>query len=144
MDARAEFRRLLEAGDFKGLRRAWARIAPHLEQPKNDEAAEISMHVARTAAESVPERLRVYSHHWLTERNLPSYLPAAMIPPVIVETVGISVNFRSRYMKGAETEVRGAMEHAVEDCYANGDRDPVVVRKQMDEAKDRTMRALFG
>lgn len=139
-----EFRQLLEDGDVDRLWQMWGRVAPHLPQPENRDQAEITMHMARTAAESIPERHRLYSHRWLTERMLPSQLPAAMVPPTIVETVGISVNFRSRFMKPAADEVRGAMEHAVQDCYANGDRDVLTVRKQMDEAKDRTLRALFG
>lgn len=139
-----DFRLLLERGDPKALRAAWKRVAPHLPQPESDAQAEIAMHMARTAAESIPESKRVYSHHWLSERSLPSQLPQAMIPPQIAEAVGISVNFRSVYLKPAADEVRGAMEGAVEDCFANGDRDPAVVQAQMAAAKDRTMRALFG
>lgn len=139
-----EFRQLLEDGDVDKLWQMWGRIAPHLPQPKSRDQAEITMHMARTAAESIPESKRVYSHHWLSERSLPSQLPQAMIPPQIAEAVGISVNFRSVYLKPAADEVRGAMEGAVEDCFANGDRDPAVVQAQMAAAKDRTMRALFG
>lgn len=138
-----EFRQLLEDGDVDKLWQMWGRIAPHLPQPKTRDEAEITMHMARTAAESIPETKRVYSHKWLTERRLPSQLPGKMLPKV-VEAVGISVNFRSEFMKPAALEVRGAMEHAVEDCYANGDRDPVVVQAQMQAAKNRTLRALFG
>lgn len=138
-----DFRLLLERGDPKALRAAWKRVAPQLPQPASDAQAEIAMHYARTQAVSIPLKLRQYSHAWLTERNLPSALPPKD-QPVIAETVGISVNFKSEFLKPAADEVRGAMEYAVEDCYANGDRDVGTVQRQMAEAKERTMRALFG
>ena len=138
-----EFRALLEAGDVDGLVKAWRVVAPHLPQPKSRDQAEIVMHIARTQAASVTLQKRQYSHGWLTERQLPSGLPDELVP-TIVEAVGISVNFRSAYLKPAAGEVRGAMEAAVEDCYANGDKDPVVVQAQMAAARDRTMKALFG
>lgn len=138
-----DFRLLLERGDPKALRAAWKTVAPHLPQPTSDEQAEITMHVARTAAESIPMHLRHYSHDWLTERNLPSQLPPED-QPRIAEAVGISVNFSSPYLKPAAIEVRGAMEHAVLDRYAMGDKDPAIVQVAMYEARERTMRALFG
>lgn len=138
-----EFRQLLEDGDVDGLWQAWGRIAPHLPQPKSREDAEVSMHMARTAARSIPEAYRVYSHRWLTERGYPSQLPGEMLPK-IVEAVGISVNFRSGLFASAATAVRCSMETAVEDCFANGDRAPEIVRKQMFAARDREMRSLFG
>lgn len=138
-----EFRQLLEDGDVDGLWRAWGRVAPHLPQPKSRDEAEITMHIARTAAASIPEAARQYSHRWLTERNLPSQLPGGMLPR-IVEAVGISVNFHSSYLKPAATEIRTAMETAVLDRFAMGDNNPLVVQAAMAEARDRTMRALFG
>lgn len=138
-----DFRLLLERGDPKALRAAWKRVAPHLPQPESDAQAEIAMHHARTQATSIPMKLRHYSHAWLVERNLPSALPPED-QPRIAEAVGISVNFRSGILAPAASEVSKAMENAVEDCYANGDRDVATVRKQMDEAKERTLHALFG
>lgn len=138
-----EFRQLLEDGDVDGLWQAWGRVAPHLPQPKSREQAEITMHIARTAAASIPESARLYSHRWLTERSLPSQLPGDMLPR-IVEAVGISVNFRSSYLQPAATEVRTAMENAVLDRFAMGDNNPLVVQAAMAEARDKTMRALFG
>jgi hypothetical protein len=139
----ADIRALLEAGDVEGLREAWKRAAPHLPQPKSFEDAEIAMHHARTLAETVGLQYRRYSHAWLTERMLPSGLPAEL-KPTIAEAVGISVNFHSSFLKPAAAEIRGAMEHAVLDRFAMGDKDPVIVQAAMSEARDRTMRALFG
>lgn len=120
-------------------------------QPESPEAAEIVMHRARTEAESVSLRARAYSHAWLLERALPSGLPDALRPraqrlyPVVALAVGISVGFRSPWMRGAEAEVRGAMENAVLDAQAEGRlSDAPFVKARMDEAKARTMRALFG
>lgn len=145
-----QFRQLLEAGDFKTLRRGWAELMPNMPQPRTDAEAEQTMHVARTVSVSIPFRLRAYSHRWLTERNLPSQLPDNLRPraermyPQVVEAVGIGVNFTSRWMKPAAAEVQGAMSDAVEECFADGERDPVVVKARMFEAKEKTMKALFG
>jgi len=138
-----DFRLLLERGDPKALRAAWKRVAPHLPQPADDAQAEIAMHHARTQAVSIPLHLRQYSHAWLTERNLPSGLPPKD-RPTVVEAVGISVNFKSAILAPAALEVRGAMELAVEDCFANGDRDTATVRMQMAVARERTLDKLFG
>lgn len=103
------------------------------------------LHAARTVSESVPFQARAYSHRWLTERGLPSQLPDALKPkaerayPRVVSGVGISVN--SKYVE-VKNRVRGAMEYAVEDCYAMGDEDPVIVKKQMFEARKRELRGL--
>lgn len=139
----AAFRQLLEDGDILGLRRFWCEHAPHLPQPKDADQAEIVMHMARTETISISYAKRVYSHRWLTERNLPSKLPGNMIP-TIVDAVGISVGFCSAVLKPAAVEVRGEMANAVEDCYANGDTEVPLVRQRMAEARERTMKALFG
>lgn len=139
----SDWQLLLERGDPKALRAAWKRAAPHLPQPKSDAEAEITMHMARSASVLMPMKLRHYSHAWLLERNLPSQLPPED-QPVVAEAVGISVNFKSAILMPAATEVRKSMEYAVEDCYANGDRDVATVQAQMAQARNRTMRALFG
>lgn len=139
----AEFRQLLEDGDVDGLLKAWARVAPHLPQPASRDQAEITMHMARTAAESIPMKARHYSHHWLLDRMLPSQLPPKDLP-VIAEAVGISVNFGSKLLEPAAREIQGAMEDAVNDCYANGETQVPFVRERMADARDRTIKALFG
>jgi len=103
------------------------------------------MHMARTSSGTVPVGLRVYSHRWLMERGLPSHLPDDLKPkgdriyPVKVGAVGIAVG--SKYPPVA-TAVRGAMEYAVYDCYANGDEAPEIVKPRMLEAKTRELRGL--
>jgi hypothetical protein len=142
-----DFRAALEAGDVRLVCRMWAAFMPHLPQPEDGAAA---MHMARTVAETVSFKARAWSHRWLTEHGLPSQLPdnlrpsAERIYPRIVEGVGISVNCRNPWMKPAMVEVQGAMEGAVADCYANGDTAPVIVRPRMFEAREKTMRSLFG
>lgn len=144
-----DFRAALEAGDVRRVRKMWEAFQPHLPQPSAKDA-EAAMHAARTAAETVSFKARAWSHRWLSERGLPSLLPDRLRPsaereyPRVATSVGISVNFRSPWMKPAGDEVRGAMEAAVEDCYANGDTDPAIISRQMFEAKDQAMRSLFG
>lgn len=148
MQGSAEWQQLLEDGDVAGLRAAWRRLAPKAKQPADHYQAEVTMHMARTAAELVSMKARFYSHRWLTERMLPSQLPADLIAdaerPQIVEAVGISVNFRSALLKPAAIEVRSAMETAVNECYADGRTQVPFVRERMHEARDKTLKALFG
>lgn len=145
-----EFRNLLEVGDVNGLRAFWARHNPNMPHSETHDYAEIVMHYARTVADSIPLDKRVYSHRWLTERLVPSGLPdhlraaAEQVHPTIAEGVGIAVQFRSKWMKPAEGEVRKAMEDAVNDAYAEKRTDPAFLKQRMDEARERTMKALFG
>lgn len=145
------FRNLLEDGDVPGLMAAWGELFPGMPQPSSFGEAEIAMHMARTASESVSFKLRAYSHRWLDERDLPSQLPDELKPraerlyPVAACAVGISVNARSEWMRPAMIEVRGAMETAVLD--AEADRrlaDSDFVKARMNEARARTMKQLFG
>lgn len=145
------FRNLLEAGDVEGCRAHFASSSPHLPQAQSRAQAEIVMHIARTSSASVSTRARAYSHRWLLERDLPSQLPdklksvADRLYPERRVSVGISVNFRSPWMRGAECEVRGAMEGAVLDADAHGRiEDAAFVSARMAEAKERAMRFLFG
>lgn len=145
------FRDLLEAGDVRSLRRYWAEKAPNMPQPKNAEEAELVMHRARTEAESVAFRHRAYSHAWLCERGLPSGLPDRLKPsaeklyPVTKTGVLISVNFRSKWMRPAIAEVRGAMEGAVLEAEADGLLENAAhVSARMKAAREKTMKVLFG
>ncbi len=147
----SELTGLLDRGDVEGCRAFWRKAAPHLPQPETREQAEVTMHIARTAAQSVGLKARAYSHAWLLERGMPSQLPDELKPsaqrlyPVIATGVGISTNFRSPHMKGAETIVRGAMEAAVLEAEADGRLgDPAFVSRRMAEAKERTLLSLFG
>lgn len=146
----SEFRGLLEAGDIDGLRAWWKKHRPGMPQPESREQAEIVMHRARTEAGSVSLRARAWSHAWLRERQLPSGLPDRLRPsaerlyPVAIEAVGISVNTRNPLLRPAMAQIRKSMEHAVLDAYAEGRRDPVFVTARMNEARQKTERALFG
>lgn len=146
----ADFYAALEAGDVRLVRRMSASFMPHLPQPKTAAGAEIAMHMARTVCEFINPKARLYSHSWLKERDLPSQLPDRMKPsaervyPIVVEAVGISVNTKNPILKPAMIEVRQAMEEAVLDCYANGDTASAIVRPRMMEAREKTLRSLFG
>lgn len=145
------FLEVLERRDVAGYRKLSREFLPQYPQPESAEAAEAAMHIATTQTGGAAFKARAYSHAWLLERGLPSMLPDELRPkaqrvhPVTVKAVGISVNFRSRFMKGAENQVRGVMEDAVLDAYANGDQDrEAQIKRNMLEARDREMRALFG
>lgn len=122
-------------------------LAPKLDYRK----AEIAMHVARTMANSLPENLRIWSHHWLQERRLPSMLPNDLLPkalqikPVIAEAVGISVRASSEIMKPVAIEVRNAMEGVVLDMHANGDMNRIdTMKERMQDARQRILKATVG
>jgi hypothetical protein len=147
----AGMRALLEAGDVEALRSAWAQLAPHL--PRHTRAqAEIVMHHARTQCEAVTLPKRAYSHRWLIERDLPSGLPDKLKPsaerlyPKVVTAVGIgSICSKGReWMQPALGLIRGAMEQAVQECYAEGHTDPGFVSARMAEARGREQKHLFG
>lgn len=150
MGARSEFRQALVDGDVNQLMRIWARTASHLPQPTNREQGEIVMHRARTETTSIAYKLRFYSHRWLTERLLPSGLPNELRPraermyPVIVDAVGIAVKNNSPLLKPATDLIRRAMENAVSELYADGQRDPVIVKRAIDEARMAEVGKLFG
>lgn len=150
MKGAADFRQLLEAGDVDALRKAWHRVAPTMPQPRSREEAEITMHHARTQSETICFNQRAYSHAWLTERGLPSGLPDHLKPraerayPRVAEAVGISINYSSKLLAPAAAEVRVAMSDAVEECFADGRREPEFIKQRMLSAQERTLHALFG
>lgn len=136
--------------DVAGVRRLWRETSPHLPQPKDDGEALATLHRARTQTESIPEKLRLYSHRWLVERGIPSGLPDALLPkaeqvrPRVVDAVGISVNTSREELLPAAREIEGAMSDAVADAYAEGRTDTEFVRARMAEARAVTRRKLFG
>lgn len=150
MAAREDFRQALMDGDVRLLRRIWASVFPGHPQPESAAEAETTLHIARTAAESIPLKLRAYSHRWLLERNLPSQLPDELKPkaeqlcPRVAEAVGIAMSTGKDWLKPALPLVRRAMEQTVEDMFANGDRDPGLVKSRMLAARDDEMKRLFG
>lgn len=138
---------ILETGDLARFRATFAKMSPHLPQPKNDEQAAIMLHHVRTQADNLGFKLRAYSHRWLTERSIPSGLPDELKPraermyPKIVTAVGISVHSKYPVVRDA---IRGAMETAVQECYAEGVTDPKIVSAQMQAARAREQRGLMG
>lgn len=75
----AEFRRCLLELDAKGVMRLWRHVSPHLAQPKTETEALYTLHMARSGAQSVPDRLRQYSDRWLRERGFGSLMPDHLI-----------------------------------------------------------------
>jgi hypothetical protein len=145
-----DFKRCLEETDIVGIRRLWKHVQPNLPQPANDHDALVSLHMARTQSLSVRFELRAYSHRWLVDHGFPSLMPDNLKPRAeriyskVVEAVGISVNFSSPLLKPIAEPVRKAMEDAVNDCYANGDRDPALIRQRMMEARGQVIKKLVG
>lgn len=145
-----QFRRCLETLDVEGIRRLWASTSPHLDQPKNDHDALVTLHHARTQAKSIAFKLRAYSHRWLTDNGLPSGLPDELKPkaeriyPKIVQGVGISVNAKSALMKPITGLIRAAMENAVSEAFADGKTDSTFVSARIMEARQSTIRKLVG
>lgn len=135
--------------DIEGMRRVTSAVMPHI-AAGSDDAVLTAMHMARTSTDSLPLRLRAYSHRWLTERHLPSQLPdhlkasADRLYPTVKTAVGISIGFRAPELKPAGQSIARAMSEAVEDCYAQGREAPDYVRPRMNEAGARERRALFG
>lgn len=146
----AEFRRCLEQLDVAGVRALWRHMSPHLAQPKTDAEALFTLHHARTQTESIAIKLRAWSHRWLLDNGYPSGLPdhlkpsAERIYPRVVESVGISVNFLSPVLKPIGKLVRGAMENAVLDAYAEKRTEPEFLRARMAEARQTAIRKLVG
>lgn len=147
MSAQSDFHAALESGDARLAQRLATILFPHLPQEVDPE---ISMHMARTQIPTLSFRARAYSHRWLIERGLPSQLPDELKPkaervyPVIADAVFVSANSNSPILKPVMPLVQGAMSDAVEDCYANGDKDPQLIRQRIQEARRKSIRQLVG
>ncbi len=141
-----EFLRCLLYLDVAAVRKVWAAVSPGERQPKDNNEALILLHYARTQAQSVPGNMRAYSHRWLCERGIPSGLPDEMKPkadrvhPKIVEAVGVSVKSMGEAGIPLAKAIERAMSDAVEDAYADGNRNPEFVKARMNEARARVMR----
>ena len=138
-----EFRRYLEQADVTGVRRVWDRVFPHIPQPVPDGHVLMVIHHTRTQSQSIPLRLRAWSHRWLLDHDYPSGLPDELKPkaermyPRVVEGVGISVSSTSGLLKPVAQAIQGAMSDAVLDAYADKKTDPVFVKRRMMEARER-------
>lgn len=140
-----DFLRCLVECDVTGIRKLWAHVAPHLSQP-DDKDALVSIHHARTQAQSIPFKLRAYSHRWLVDQGYPSGLPDELKPraeriyPVTQECVGIAALNKSPITHLTQA----AMRDAVSEAYADKRTDPVFVKARMMEARETTIRKLVG
>ena len=150
MDGPAAMRQCLMEMDVNGVRQLWHLIAPGLPQPKDDYEAIATMHYARTVMK-LPQRARFYSHRWLLDHNMMSGLPdelrskAEQMDSKIVSAVGIAMRSESDLIKPAVPIIRGAMENAVLEAYADGKEDDIpFVKQRMAEAKTTAMKKLFG
>jgi hypothetical protein len=141
----SEFRLILASLDVQAARRYAARHEAHLPRLGSDFEVLALLHCARTATQTIVPRLRFYSHRWLLDHGLPSQLPDRLRPsaermyPKIVRAVGVAVGSKHAEVKHAIT---GAMNGAINDCYANGDTDDLIVSTQMREARARERKAL--
>jgi hypothetical protein len=148
MDA---MRQALEECDVARACRIWAELYPHMDPPANDAEALVTLHMARTAAESVRFDLRAYSHRWLVDHGHRSLLPDSLRPkaeriyPVDAPGVGIAVRVGSPELIPAGLEIRASMETAVLEAHADGRlTDTPFVRARMTEARAYTRKKLFG
>jgi hypothetical protein len=147
MEHAAEMRRCLIECDVAAARKLWHQIAPKAPAPKTDHDALCTIHYARTISIVVNLRLRAYSHHWLTDRGLPSGLPdelkrkADRLYPHISDAVGVAC--KSHFPEVANA-VQAAMSEAVMDCYAENRREPSYVKPIMMERRARVKKALHG
>ncbi len=146
MDPGAEIRRCLIELDYEGIVLIWSHLKPGAPVPKNRAEAVLALHLGRTAANSVPMRLRAYSHRWLIDNGYPSQLPDRLRPraerlyPKATGSVGISVN--SKYPV-VQTAIQDAMVNAVLEAYADGHQEePEIVKARMQEARQRERRGL--
>jgi len=130
----SEVRECLAKMDVGTAHKFWATYFPDAPQPVNYAETRAMLHVARTAAKSSKLADRLYSHHWLSERQLPSKLPDDYKPwwegTVIRSGVGIVVKATSHFQGRAEA-IQKAMEDAVLEMYDAGIEDPAQVSKHM-------------
>lgn len=142
----AEMRRCLVDFDVEAAMRLWKHISPNMPQPKNVAEGLIVLHHARTQSESIPLKLRAYSHRWLCDHGIPSGLPDRLRPsaeriyPRVVEAVGVSVQALSEASIPLAKAMERAMSDAVAEAYADGKRDPGFVKARMAEARARVLR----
>ena len=147
-----EMIRVLVDMDHEQYRELWKHLFPHF--PSFDGQMNYyvlaSMHMARTQMDPIPDKLRFYSHRWLLDNGFPSQLPDRLKPsaeklyPVSEGSVGIALQTQSPIMAPILDQIVGAMSDAVMDCYANNDKEPVIVKKQMERARVKTTKKLVG
>ncbi len=129
--------------DAPRARAVWAKTSAHLPQPQNDHEMLITLHHARTQAQSMSLKDRAYSHAWLRDHDLPSGLPDELKPaaerlyPKCVYAVGIAVESLSPGGRPRAKAIEKVMSDAVAECYADGIKDPKIIQKRMFEARNK-------
>ncbi len=145
MSISAACRAALYDGDVRRTRHLWAQVSPDMPQPESDAEAEVILHQARAAADSVPMQKRIYSHAFLSERGLPSQLPDGMKPPrerkgppVIFPAalIGVGTLSSSAGRREEAKAMERAMADAVGDMITSGITDRERIAKRMWEARD--------
>jgi hypothetical protein len=151
MNLAGEMQLCMVSLDVARAKEVWKLVAPHLPPITSDAEMLTTLHLARTQSPVVNDRLRFYSHCWLVERGHTSALPDKLKPaaermyPRMVRSVGISMNVRSELFRPIVGHVRGAMEDAVKEVYADGKEEDVeLIRRRMREARRMTVRKLLG
>lgn len=143
-------RRALEEHDLVTCCKLWEVAAPNMPQPENEHDARIIMHHACTVADNIALRSRFYSHRWLIDHGYPSGLPDELRPkaermyPKVEDAVGIACGATSELGRALIPHVRSAMENVVLDHYADGVKDPKIIKPRMMEARRYTLRKLIG
>lgn len=134
MEHSAEFLRCITELDVAGIRRLWQHVSPHLHQPKSDDEALHTLHLARVKmSDRLASNLVDYSKCWLKERETKT----------IAHAVGIAVGMHGQADPAKVDKllnVRGAMEYAVVRSIQDGvhlEHEAVEVKKRMMAARDR-------
>ena len=148
----SEMIRVVAELDVPQYRKLWVHLFPHLPSfdGQSDYQVVAVMHMARTQMEPIADKLRFYSHRWLLDNGFPSQLPDKLKPsaekmyPVVEGSVGIALKTHSPIMAPILDRIVGAMSDAVMYCYANNDKEPVIVRKQMEHARVKITKKLVG
>jgi hypothetical protein len=120
-------RHYLLALDVAGMRRLHAHIWPHYPQPKNDDDALFSMHVARVQMRNIPESARQYSAQWLMERQ-----------GLQAKAVGVAIKALSPRSAERAKNSAAAMIDAVNESIKAGidiDTEAAEVRRRMQIAR---------
>lgn len=115
--------------DVNGIRKVWAKMAPHLPQPKNDEETLTTLHMARVKSLSMTNQEKAYSAAWLTEREIEER------EKIISKSVGHSSNAADI---GLKTAIESAMSRAVITAMDGGldlEKDAKEINKMMLDAR---------
>jgi hypothetical protein len=135
--------------DHELAMKLWKHARPAAAQPENELQAIIMLHYARTKISSMPEKLRLYSHCFLRDYNMPSALPDHLKPkaermyPVGIRAVGTA----SGKFGGGKTAFNYAIEKVMSDAVLEVQADghdlasPVMKARILEKRADFRRRA---